>query len=243
MSTCKSCESNNNQIQNNSQRFPLQRSNFDVYMQKKLGTNCVEGYKNLYENYPSCNGQTKVLALEDPANPWSFFAYYDTPKESVKESYDPTMVPNYPTISPDYPLPLPTMTPNYPTMAPNYPTMAPNYPTMAPKKQNKKGLFLFCFAEWCGYSKMYKSTWEKLKKHLEHSYDFGIIDMSNGIPMIDDSIPSDVHHFIKNGNVTRFPTILFIQKDNNNNIKIDVINNRDNIEEEVLNRFGDLTYI
>ena len=143
------------------------------------------------------------------------------------------MTPGYPTMSPEYP----TMTPGYPTMSPEYPTMTPN------KKQNKKGLFLFCFAEWCGYSKMYKSTWEKFKKQLENSYDFGIIDMSNGIPILDQSIPSDVHNFVKNGNVTRFPTILFIQKDNNNNIKIDFINNRDNIEEEVLNRFGDFTYI
>jgi thiol-disulfide isomerase/thioredoxin len=135
------------------------------------------------------------------------------------------------------------MSPGYPTMSPGYPTMSPGYPTMSPGYPNKKGLFLFCFAEWCGYSKMYKSTWEKIKQQYNHSYDFGIIDMSNGIPIIDESIPYDVHNFIKNGNVTKFPTILFIQRDDNNNIKIDYINDRNNIQDEVLNRFGDFTYI
>jgi thiol-disulfide isomerase/thioredoxin len=220
-------------------KYPFQRSNFDVDMQKRYGTKCVEKYtENFIENYPTCNGSTKVLALEDPSNPWSFFAYYDTPnqKKSVKESFEPTYSPTYaPTYSPTYsPTYAPTYTPSYTN---------PTYEPVKPNKPAKKGIFLFCFANWCGYSKMYISTWENFKKQLEHSYNFGVLDMSNGLPMIDSSLPPEINNFISSGNVKGFPTILFVYRDNNDNIKIDIINDRDNIHKEVLKKFGDFTYI
>ncbi|NDD67219.1 thioredoxin family protein, partial [bacterium] len=43
----------------------------------------------------------------------------------------------------------------------------------------KKGTFILCFAEWCGYCKKYMSQWQEFKQKYGNEYDFIEANMSD----------------------------------------------------------------
>ena len=114
--------------------WPMERSNFDLTLQKKWClTDC--GFEN-EENVPTTMAPQHPTMI--PIGPTTM-----APQRPTMMPIEPTMAPSYPTMAPQRPtmIPIepptispiePTMAPSYPTMAPSYPTMAPSYPTMAP---------------------------------------------------------------------------------------------------------------
>jgi thiol-disulfide isomerase/thioredoxin len=101
----------------------------------------------------------------------------------------------------------------------------------------KKGTFILCFAEWCGYCKKYMSMWNKFKEQNANEYDFVEANMSDSNNIV---APENVKPFLRN--IQGFPTILCVLGLNGSSEKtIHMIEKRDNIIQEIKSKFGNNT--
>jgi len=108
-----------------------------------------------------------------------------------------------------------------------------------PKTMNrntKKGTFILCFAEWCGYCKKYMSKWNELKQNHGNEYDFIEADMSDSNNII---APEKVKSMLKN--IKGFPTILCVLGKGNSEKIVHNIEKRDDLINEVKSKFGNNT--
>jgi thiol-disulfide isomerase/thioredoxin len=126
------------------------------------------------------------------------------------------------------------------TQAPQMPymTQQPQMPNMtqAPRAQQKKGLFIFFFANWCGHCKTFRPKWEDFKKST-NDYIFIDIEETN-IPgnVFNPRVTQKLTEHAKS-KIRGFPTILFILS-NNGDYEINEINNRNRMLDEAKEKFS-----
>jgi thiol-disulfide isomerase/thioredoxin len=100
----------------------------------------------------------------------------------------------------------------------------------------KKGTFILCFAEWCGYCKKYMSKWNEFKQKHGDEYDFVEANMSDSNNII---APEKVKPMLKN--IQGFPTILCVLGKGNSEKIVHNIEKRDDLVNEVKSKFGNNT--
>lgn len=197
----------------NAAPWPMQRTNFDLRMQKEWCTCplCCDERSNknitmspyttmqpVVEGYGCGYNTTQSLSVQDPAN---FASYRNVDSRE------------------------------------NYKNM--NLYQATPKTMNinlKKGTFILCFAEWCGYCKKYMSKWNEFKQNHGNEYDFIEADMSDSNNII---APEKVKSMLKN--IQGFPTILCVLGKGNSEKIVHNIEKRDDLINEIKSKFGNNT--
>jgi thiol-disulfide isomerase/thioredoxin len=129
----------------------------------------------------------------------------------------------------------------YMTQGPQMPYMTQGpqmpYTTEGPQVSNqKKGLFVFFFANWCGHCKTFRPKWEDFKKSFMNDFEFIDIEETN-VPslLFNSKVTQKVKEHAKS-QIRGFPTILFISS-KNGDYDIYEVNNRNKMIDEVKSNF------
>jgi thiol-disulfide isomerase/thioredoxin len=157
-------------------------------------------------------------------------------------NFNMTQQPQMPYMTQQPQMPYMTQAPQMPYMTQQpqmpYMTQQPQMPimTQAPREPQKKGLFVFFFADWCGHCKTFRPKWEDFKKST-NDYIFIDIEETN-IPgnVFNPRVTQKLTEHAKS-KIRGFPTILLITS-NNGEYEINEINNRNRMLEEAREKFS-----